>query len=44
MSVVLSLMDQLYETRRSLNSLLSAVGAQPADVRAQITALVRPQR
>jgi chaperone modulatory protein CbpM len=44
MSVVLSLMDQLYETRCSLNSLLSAVEAQPADVRAQITALVRPQR
>lgn len=41
MSVVLSLMDQLYETRRSLHTLLSALEAQPADVRARITALVR---
>ena len=44
MSVVLSLMDQLYETRRSLHTLLSAVEAQPEDVRARIAGLVNPQR
>jgi chaperone modulatory protein CbpM len=44
MSVVLSLMDQLYESRRSLHTLLSAVEAQPQDVRARIAALVNPKR
>jgi chaperone modulatory protein CbpM len=44
MSVVLSLMDQLYQTRRSLRALLSAVEAQPPDVRARIGALVNPER
>ena len=44
MSVVLSLMDQLYETRRSLRTLLSAVEAQPEDVRARIAALVNARR
>lgn len=37
MPVVLSLMDQLYATRRALGALMSAVGALPADVRAEIT-------
>ena len=36
MSVVLSLMDQLYAVRRSLRTLLSAVEAQPEEVRGQI--------
>ena len=40
MSVVLSLMDQLYATRRTLAALVSAVAAQPEDVQASITALV----
>ena len=40
MPVVLSLMDQLYATRRALGALSSAVAAQPEDVRARITALV----
>jgi chaperone modulatory protein CbpM len=38
--VVLSLMDQLYSTRRALGSLAKAVAAQPADVRARIAALL----
>ena len=41
MSVVLSLMDQLYATRRALGVLSSAVAAQPADVRARIKDLVK---
>lgn len=40
MSVVLSLMDQLYTVRRSLTVLVSAVAAQPQDVRANIAAAV----
>lgn len=44
MSVVLSLMDQLYQARRSLRSLLSALEAQPPDVRARIAALVKAKR
>ena len=44
MSVVLSLMDQLYEARRSLRTVLSAVEAQPEDVRAAISALVNAKR
>ncbi len=39
MSVVLSLLDQLYATRRSLNALMVAVKAQPEDVRNNIAAL-----
>ncbi len=41
MSVVLSLLDQLYAVRRSLRALLSAVDAQPEEVRGRIAALVR---
>ena len=44
MSLVLSLMDQLYAARRSLRTLLSAVEAQPEDVRARIAALVNSKR
>jgi hypothetical protein len=44
MSVVLSLMDQLYEARRSLRTVLSAVEAQPENVRAAISALVNAKR
>lgn len=40
MSVVLSLMDQLYRAHRSLRSVLVAVEAQPGEVRAQIAALL----
>jgi chaperone modulatory protein CbpM len=43
MSVVLSLLDQLYTTRRSLRALLSAVEAQPGDVRARIAALLKDE-
>ena len=41
MSVVLSLMDQLYEVRCHLNALLSAVDAQPDHVRAGIAARIK---
>ena len=44
LSVVLSLMDQLYEARCHLKALLSAVDAQPEHVRAGITARVKGQR
>ncbi len=40
LSVVLSLMDQLYRARRSLRSVLAAVEAQPEEVRARIAALL----
>lgn len=40
LSVVLSLMDQLYATRRALGALSSAVASQPEDVRARITAVL----
>jgi chaperone modulatory protein CbpM len=40
LSVVLSLMDQLYTTRRALQTLMSAVAAQPEDVRTRIAALI----
>lgn len=36
MPVVLSLMDQLYATRRALGALISAVGTLPDDTRAEI--------
>ena len=44
MSVVLSLMDQLYGVRRSLRTLLSAVEAQPEEVRARIGTLVKTKQ
>ncbi len=40
MSVVLSLMDQLYSARRALGAVASAIEAQPAEARARIAALV----
>ncbi len=40
MPVVLSLMDQLYATRRTLAALASAVAAQPQDVQARIADLI----
>jgi chaperone modulatory protein CbpM len=40
LSVVLSLLDQLYATRRSLQTLLAAVAAQPDDVRERIASLI----
>ena len=40
MSVVLSLMDQLYSARRALGAVASAIEAEPAEVRARISALV----
>ena len=44
LSVVLSLMDQLYDVRRSLGDLVAAVQAQPDDVRAGIVSLVERAR
>ena len=44
LSVVLSLMDQLYATRRSLRDILEAVHAQPDEVRASIAAIVIAQQ
>ena len=44
LSVVLSLLDQLYTVRRSLRMLLSAIEAQPEEVRARIAALVKTER
>jgi chaperone modulatory protein CbpM len=44
LSVVLSLLDQLYAARRSLRTLVAAVEAQPEDVRARITNLVKADR
>jgi|SRR5689334_21840324 chaperone modulatory protein CbpM len=41
MSVVLSLIDQLYDARRSLRALASAVEAQPKEVRARIAEHVK---
>ena len=41
LSVVLSLMDQLYEVRRHLNALLTAVDAQPEHVRTGIAARIK---
>jgi chaperone modulatory protein CbpM len=43
LSVVLSLMDQLYATRRALRDILVAVDAQPNEVRAGIAALIKQQ-
>ena len=43
MSVVLSLMDQLYRARRSLRTLVSAVEAQPEEVRARIATMLEAQ-
>jgi chaperone modulatory protein CbpM len=40
MSLVLSLLDQLYVMRRSVRSLVSAIEAQPDEVRDRIAALV----
>ena len=41
MSLVLSLLDQMYETRGHLQAVLRAVEAQPDDVRAAILAALR---
>lgn len=40
LSVVLSLMDQVYQLRRRLRTLVAAVETQPEAVRARIAALV----
>jgi chaperone modulatory protein CbpM len=40
MPVVLSLLDQLYSTRRSLRGLVSAIEAQPREVRDRIADLI----
>ena len=44
LSVVLSLMDQLYAVRRSLRTLSTAVEAQPVEVQARIAALVNTKQ
>ena len=41
MSLVLSLLDQVYETRGRLHAVLRAVEAQPEDVRAAILEALR---
>jgi len=41
--VMLSLMDQLYSVRQSMRKLLSAVEAQPEDVRKRIATLMQTQ-
>ena len=41
MSLVLSLLDQMYETRGRLQAVLRAVETQPEDVRAAILAALR---
>jgi len=38
MPIILSLIDQLHDARRALRAFASAVGEQPDDVRASITA------
>jgi chaperone modulatory protein CbpM len=40
MSVVLSLLDQLYSMRRSMRGLVSAIEAQPDEVRSRIATLM----
>lgn len=42
--LVLSLLDQVYELRGMVQTMLSAVEAQPAPVRDAILAVVRPTR
>jgi len=44
MPVVLSLLDQLYATRRSLNALMAAVKSQPEDVRRSVAAFAEAAR
>ena len=41
LSVVLSLLDQLYATRRTLGAFISAVEIEPDDVRDRIAALIK---
>lgn len=41
MPVVLSLMDQLYQSRRSLSRLMSAIAAQPNEVRSRIASHIK---
>lgn len=40
---MLSLMDQLYAVRRSMRTVLSAIEAQPEDVRTRIAELIEAQ-
>ncbi len=44
MAMVLSLLDQLYAVRRSFSAVMSAVAAQPDDVRSSIATLVASKR
>jgi chaperone modulatory protein CbpM len=44
MTMVLSLLDQLYAVRRSFSAVMSAVAAQPDDVRVSIATLVEAQQ
>ena len=44
MFVVLSLLDQLYQARRSLRTLLTALAAQPEGVRASIATYFEAER
>ena len=41
MSVVLSLMDQLYDARRSLKAVVAAIESEPDEVRARISDRMR---
>jgi chaperone modulatory protein CbpM len=42
--VVLSLLDQLYQARRSLRTLVSALEEQPEDVRTRVAALIEAKQ
>ena len=44
MPVVLSLLDQVYELRGTLKSLLRALQSQPPDVQAQLLSVLGPSR
>lgn len=44
LSVVLSLMDQLYATRRLLREVLTAMDAQPTESQARMAAFIKYQR
>jgi chaperone modulatory protein CbpM len=41
MPIILSLIDQLHDARRALRAFASAIGEQPDDVRARVTARLR---
>jgi chaperone modulatory protein CbpM len=44
MTMVLSLLDQLYAVRRSLSAVMSAIATQPEDIRGRIATEVEARR